>query len=48
VIIIQVLGVFGFPEMYIEASQDYLLIVFVYVEVNGRTAMLKTIKTGSR
>jgi len=46
-VIIQALRQFGFPEIFVIAIQEYVLTGTAYVEVNGRSGMLITIKTGS-
>jgi hypothetical protein len=46
-VIIQALRAFGFPEIYIQAIQDYILIGYAFVEVNGRAGMLIRILRGS-
>jgi len=46
-IIIQALRAFGFPEIYTRAIEQYILIGFAFVEVNGKMGAVITIKTGS-
>jgi hypothetical protein len=43
-IIVQALHAFGVPEFLIMAIQHYTLVGFAYVEVNGRSGILITIK----
>ncbi|RPH76440.1 MAG: reverse transcriptase family protein, partial [Planctomycetaceae bacterium] len=46
-VIIQALRAFGIPELLIQALQQYVLVGYAKVEVNGRKGILITIKTGS-
>jgi hypothetical protein len=46
-IIVQALRAFGVPEIMIMAIQHYTLVGYAFVEVNGRSGILITIKTGS-
>ncbi len=46
-IIVQALWAFGVPEIMIMAIQHYTLVGYAFVEVNGRSDILITIKTGS-
>ena len=46
-VIIQALRAFGIPEIMVQAIQQFTLIGYAKVEVNGRQGILITIKTGS-
>lgn len=46
-VIIQALNRFGFPHIYIQAVQDYILSGYAAVEVNNRTGTLVQIRRGS-
>jgi hypothetical protein len=46
-IIVQALRAFGVPEIMIMAIQHYTLFGYAFVDVNGRSGIVITIKTGS-
>ncbi len=46
-IIVQALRAFGVPEIMIMAIQHYTLVSYAFIEVNGRSGILITVKTGS-
>ena len=46
-VIVQALRAFGVPEIMVQALQQYTLVGYARVEVNGRKGLLITIRTGS-